>query len=161
MSLYREASQEDLDQISCLGEEVNVLHHEAWPHIFASPGDPMRHASHWQQSIAAERSTTFVCEQEGKIVGFVTVFIAHDVNPLLQPVPYARVGSIGVAKGHWGQGIGSVLMRHAERWALRRGVCDLRLHVWGFNERALRFYSELGYAVRSHSLGKRLAETDA
>lgn len=60
MSLYREASQEDLDQISRLGEEVNVLHHEAWPHIFACPGDPMRHASHWQltQDAVAERMGT-------------------------------------------------------------------------------------------------------
>src|SRR5262245_48191864 len=142
MSLYREASQADLAPICRLGQEVNVLHHEAWPHIFASPGDPMSHASHWQQSIAAEQSTTFICEREGTVVGFVTVFIVQDTSPLLQSVRYARVGSICVAQEHWGQGIGSELMRHAERWAQQRGVSDLRLHVWAFNERALRLYAE-------------------
>jgi hypothetical protein len=43
----------------------------------------MRHASHWQQSIAVEPSTSFVCEQDGEVIGFVTVFLAQDPNPLL------------------------------------------------------------------------------
>ena len=161
MPLYREASQSDLASICRLGEEVNALHHEAWPHIFAGPGDPMQHAAHWQQSIAAEHSTTFLCEQDGAVIGFVTVFIAKDPSSLLQPAHYARVGSVSVAGEHWGQGIGSELMRQAERWAQERGVSDLRLHVWAFNERALRLYAELGYEVRSHVLGKRLPQADA
>jgi ribosomal protein S18 acetylase RimI-like enzyme len=161
MPLYREASLADLPSICILGEQVNVLHHEAWPNIFAEPGDPMRHASHWQHSIEAEQATTFLCEHERSVVGFVTIFIAKDPSTLLQPAPYARVGSISVAPEHRGQGIGSELMYLAERWAHGRGVSDLRLHVWAFNERALGLYTELGYEVRSHVLGKRLRQADA
>jgi len=161
MTVYREALQDDLAAICRLGEEVNLLHHEAWPHIFTGPGDPMRHASHWQQSIGAVRATTFVCEQAAALLGFVTVFIAQDASPLLHAVPYARVGSISVAQAHRGQGIGSALMQHAENWAWARGASDLRLHVWAFNEGAMRLYAELGYAVRSHVLGKRLRPAGA
>jgi len=161
MPLYREAMREDLPSICRLGEDVNALHHAAWPRIFAEAGDPMRHAAQWEQSIGAERSTAFVAEHEGQVIGFVTVFIAQDPNPLLQPTQYGRVGSIGVAPQCWGQGVGTGLMQLAEQWARQRGALDIRLHVWAFNERALRLYAELGYEVRSHVLGKQLQGADA
>lgn len=161
MHQYREAQPSDLEAICQLGEVVNLLHHEAWPHIFSGAGDPDRHSSHWQQSIGGERSTTFVCEYEGTLVGFVTVLVAQDSSSLLQPHPYARVGSICVVDGHRKKGIGRALMALAEQWAVDRCAQDLRLHVWDFNDQAMALYAELGYEIRSHVLGKRLQKTDA
>lgn len=156
MRSYREAVADDLPGICALGEEVNVLHHEAWPEVFTARGDPARHAEHWLKSIAAEQATTFVAEEPGQLVGFVAVAIIVDRHSLLQANPYGRVGSLSVAASHRGQGIGRELMSLAERWVRGRGVQDIRLNVWAFNEAALRLYEELGYQVRSQQLGKRL-----
>ena len=52
-------------------------------------------------------------------------------------------------------------MGSAEGWARERGAYEMRLHVWAFNEGAMRMYEELGYEVRSHFLGKRLLENGA
>ena len=95
----REAVPHDLAAICRLGADVNRMHHDAWPEIFAGPGDPMRDAAHWQRSIAAADATTFVAELDGAVVGFVTVFEVRDASPLLQPRPYARVGSVCVETG--------------------------------------------------------------
>jgi GNAT superfamily N-acetyltransferase len=70
---------------------------------------------------------------------------------------YARVGSVCVSERLRGQGIGGLLMAQAEQWACERGATDMRLNVWAFNSKALQFYAELGYAIRSHYLGKPLA----
>jgi uncharacterized protein YndB with AHSA1/START domain/GNAT superfamily N-acetyltransferase len=153
----REATPDDLAAVCRLGAEVNLLHHQAWPDIFAGPGDPMAQAAHWQRGIAATDAATFVAEQGTRVVGFVTVSEVRDGSPLLQPVPFARVGTVSVDERHRGQGIGRALMQQAEAWAMRRGLTDLRLHVWHFNQRALHLYEEIGYEVRSHVLGKRLA----
>jgi ribosomal protein S18 acetylase RimI-like enzyme len=161
MPLYREATHDDLGPICVLGEAVNALHHEAWPHVFAAGGDPKRHADHWQQSIGTEKATAFVCEHEASIVGFVTVAVTQDQHSLLRAEPYGRVGSVCVAETHRGRGIGRALMLQAEQWAQARGASDIRLTVWRFNERALRLYAELGYDMRSHQLGKRLPRSDA
>ena len=48
-------------------------------------------------------------------------------------------------------------MARAEQWAHERGGSDILLNVWAFNAEALSFYEGLGYAVRSHFLGKVLA----
>lgn len=155
--VIREATLEDLHAICVLGQEVSLLHHEAWPQIFAPPLDPGRDASRWQQSIAAPDATTFVAEQASQIIAFITVAVATDSDPLLQPMRFARIDSVCVAAHLRGQGIGRSLIARAEHWALDRGASDLRLNVWAFNERALRLYEELGYAVRSHFLGKVLS----
>ena len=152
----REATPDDLPAICVLGEAVNALHHEAWPQVFAAPGDPMRHAAHWQQSIAAEQATIFVVERAGRVLGFVTVGVQQDNHLLLQATRYARIGSISVAADCQGQGLGRRLMNAAEAWVRQRGAPDIRLNVWAFNQRALALYEDLGYEVRSQVLGKRL-----
>jgi len=152
----REATPDDLPAICGLGEAVNALHHEAWPQVFAEPGDPLRHAAHWRQSIATEQATVFVVERAGQVIGFVTVGLQQDNHLLLQPTRYARIGSISVAPDCQGQGLGRRLMQAAEAWARQRGAPDIRLNVWAFNQRALALYEELGYEVRSQVLGKRL-----
>jgi uncharacterized protein YndB with AHSA1/START domain/GNAT superfamily N-acetyltransferase len=152
----REAVPDDLAAVCRLGAEVNLLHHQEWPHIFAGPGDPMAQASHWRRGIAATDAATYVAEQGAQVVGFVTVFEVREGSPLQQPVPFARVNTVSVDERHRGAGIGRALMQQAEAWAMQRGLTDLRLHVWHFNQRALHLYDELGYEVRSHVLGKRL-----
>jgi ribosomal protein S18 acetylase RimI-like enzyme len=155
---YREATRDDLRPICVLGQEVNALHHAAWPDVFAPSGDPTRDETLWSDTIAQENATAFVAEAAGEVIGFANIsFVRRDPNPLLQPVSFARVGSVAVAERHRGKGIGSQLMRRAEAWAAARGAHHVVLNVWTFNERAVKLYRSLGYEVRAYAMGKRLA----
>jgi ribosomal protein S18 acetylase RimI-like enzyme len=149
---YREATVADLPSVCALGDEVNSLHHQAFPNIFAGPGRPDRDLAHWSGSISKEDSTIFVAQDGTSLVGFVTVSLARENHSLLQPTTYGRVGTIGVGSGRRGQGIGRTLMQLAQEWVRHRGGVDVRLNVWAFNAQALHMYSELGYEVRSHQL---------
>ncbi|MCI2262129.1 GNAT family N-acetyltransferase [Xanthomonas indica] len=157
MLIYREAMESDLRAICALGEEVNALHHEAFPHIFAGAGDADRDAVHWNSSIGRDDATTFVAETQGVVVGFVTVGMVTESHSLLQPMRFGRVGSIGITRRHRGQGIGPALMQRAHDWVALRGGVEMRLNVWAFNTHALHVYEELGYEVRSLTLVKPLA----
>ena len=156
MPAVREAQASDLPAICALGEEVNALHHAAFPDIFAGRGAPEAAASHWNNSIAQANATTFVAEQDGAIVGFVTVVVSDESHPLLQPLRVGRVGSIGVTESVRGRGVGSELMRHAQAWLESHGAQEVRLNVWQFNGGALRLYKRLGFEVRSVQLARRL-----
>lgn len=162
MTIYREATSADLPAICVLGQVVNLLHHEAWPQIFSPASDPQRDDAYWRKSIENISATTFVAEISGETVGFVTVHIVTTENEtLLQPMRFARVGSICVAIAFRGQGIGRELMSLAEHWAANNGAVDIRLGVWVFNKPALRLYEKLGYEIRSQSLGKALTKKEA
>ena len=156
MIRYRDATADDLGAICRLGQEVNAAHQAAWPDVFAPAGDTESQEALWRQGIGVPDATTFVAERDGQVIAFVSVFVANDKNPLLLPVTTARLGSVGVAKAHRGQGIGTELMRRAEQWAASKGAVRITLNVWAFNERAVELYRELGYEIRSHAMGKRL-----
>jgi ribosomal protein S18 acetylase RimI-like enzyme len=161
MTAYRAAAEADLPAICALGQVVNLLHHQAWPQIFAPASAPERDEEHWRQCVTGSGNVAFVAERAGILVGFVTVSIITESHSLLQPMRYARVGSICVQESQRGRGIGSELMKRAEEWAAAQGAIDVRLNVWAFNQSALALYKELGYEVRSLFLGKALPQNVA
>jgi ribosomal protein S18 acetylase RimI-like enzyme len=156
MPSFRLADESDLPAICALGEEVNSLHHQAFPGIFAAPGAPERDRAHWANGILKEDAATFIAEEHGSAVGFVNVSVTTESRPLLERIRFGRVDSVAVASSMRGRGIGRELMRRAEEWVRDRGGIEVRLNVWAFNTRALHLYRELGYEVRSHQLARPL-----
>jgi ribosomal protein S18 acetylase RimI-like enzyme len=137
-------------------EEINAIHHQAFPAIFAGPGPVERDRAHWGSGIGRAGYACYVAEEAGTVVGFVAAAVINETHSLLQPARIVRIGSVGVAAHMRGQGIGSALMRHAEIWASQVGASELRLNVWAFNEPALSMYRELGYELHSYNFAKVL-----
>jgi ribosomal protein S18 acetylase RimI-like enzyme len=155
--LYRQATIDDLLAICELGQQLNSLHHQQRPEIYApATADFARDAAHWQLQIDGDDQVAFLAEQDGKAVGFITVQVTQYTSPLMQPQRVGRVGSVCVDLNVRGQGIGKALMSLAQDWAIEQGASDLRLTVWAFNTPALRLYEELGYEMRAFEMGKRL-----
>lgn len=122
-----------------------------------SRGSAERDQAFWASSFGAPNNAGFVAEQEDQIIGFISVALVDETWPLLQAMRYGRLGSVSVTAEHRGKGVGRALLALAEQWALSHGAVDIRLQVWSFNVRAIELYEELGYSIRSHFLGKRLA----
>lgn len=152
----RRATLDDLPTVCALGEDLAALHHEAWPTLFAPAAGGERDAPHWRESICGEGRAAFLAERAGQALGFITLGLGEDRHSLLQPVRWVKVVSVCVRDAARGQGVGSGLMATAEAWSREQGASEVRLVVWAFNRRALRLYEELGYELRSHTLGKTL-----
>lgn len=86
-------------------------------------------------------AAVFVAETEAGVVGRLS--IARDPHPASEHV--ADLGLM-VAVGQRRAGVGRALMAAAEDWARSAGVSKLELHVFPYNEPALAFYKQLGYA---------------
>ena len=61
-----------------------------------------------------------------------------------------------VAQAHQRRGIATRLMAEAHRWARDRGLTEIDLNVYEFNQAALRLYSKLGYSTVSRRLSRTL-----
>jgi RimJ/RimL family protein N-acetyltransferase len=85
-------------------------------------------------------AAVFVAETEAGIVGRLSV--ARDPHPASRHV--ADLGLM-VAAGARRQGIGKALLEQAVRWARQSGVTKLELHVFPWNEPALRLYESFGF----------------
>jgi ribosomal protein S18 acetylase RimI-like enzyme len=161
MPFLRTATLADLPAVSELAEDLAALHHEAWPSLFAPASGSSRDDWHWRESVTGDDRVAFVVELEGRVAGFVTLAAVTETHSLFQPIKFARVNSVCVAAWARGNGIGRALMQRAEAWASEQGAVDVRLVVWAFNQPALRMYEELGYELRSHTLGKILGDAGA
>ena len=85
-------------------------------------------------------AAVFVAEDEGEIVGRLSV--ARDPHSASRHV--ADLGLM-VAASHRRRGIGRALLEQAEAWARSAGVVKLELHVFPWNEPAIRLYEGFGF----------------
>ncbi|WP_298827101.1 GNAT family N-acetyltransferase [uncultured Piscinibacter sp.] len=161
MPQYRQATPDDLPGICALGEEVNRLHCDAWPRLFAKEIAAESQRQVWSESLCGENAAVFVAVEGQSLVGFVTIAVVDEASPFFRAMRYAKVGSICVTEMLRGQGIGRRLMEEAEIWARVRNAVEVHLNVWSFNERARALYEELGYEIRSHYMGKGLSKPEA
>lgn len=85
-------------------------------------------------------AAVLVAEDDGRVVGRLSV--ARDPHPASRHV--ADVGLM-VAAGHRRQGVGRMLLEAAVEWARGAGVSKLELHVFPWNEPAIRLYEAFGF----------------
>ena len=85
-------------------------------------------------------AAVFVVENDGRIVGRLS--LSRDPHPSSQHV--ADLGLM-VAADHRRRGIGRALLEEAVRWARDSRVRKLELHVFPWNEPALRLYESFGF----------------
>jgi putative acetyltransferase len=90
----------------------------------------------------------FVAEDEGRIVGRLS--IARDQHPASKHV--ADLGLM-VAMSHRRRGIGTKLLEAALEWARQSEVRKLELHVFPYNEAAIRLYENFGFVREGYRRG--------
>jgi ribosomal protein S18 acetylase RimI-like enzyme len=99
------------------------------------------------------RSTVLIAQgTDGTPLGFISLKVGHDATG----VERGHVADLAVTEDAHRMGVGSALMGAGEAWARERRLPVLSLEVWSTNERALAFYTRLGYSAESLSLIKRL-----
>ena len=85
-------------------------------------------------------AAVFVADDDGTVVGRLS--IARDPHGASRHV--ADLGLM-VAAGYRRRGIGRALLEQAAAWARASGVLKLELHVFPWNEPAIRLYEQFGF----------------
>lgn len=139
--IVRAADPADADALTRLAEEVSA-EPEAW--LISSSGE-WRSAGDERRYLKALRryphAAVFVAERpDGTLV--VRLSIARDTHPASSHV--ADLGLM-VAKTARRQGVGKALLEAAVDWARASGVRKVELHVFPWNEPAIRLYEQFGF----------------
>jgi ribosomal protein S18 acetylase RimI-like enzyme len=137
--LVRPARRDDAAAVA----EVHVRTWQAaYEHVFGS--ERLASIDHARRRSLAERSIVSggvaVAENEGDVVGFVSVGASTDVEG------EGELFAIYVLPEAWGTGAGPALMAAAKE-LLRASYTDATLYVLEDNPRARRFYEREGWAL--------------
>lgn len=99
----------------------------------------------------------FVAEAEGRVVGFVCLWLRNREDELMNvPGEYAYVSDLVVMPEFRGRRIGYGLLRAAEDYARAHGATRLKIGVLARNEKARRLYVDFGFEESAVSLTKEL-----
>jgi RimJ/RimL family protein N-acetyltransferase len=93
-------------------------------------------------------AAVFVADDDGEVVGRLS--LSRDPHPASKHV--ADVGLM-VAASHRGQGIGRLLLEAAVEWSRKSEIRKLELHVFPWNEPALRLYESFGFEREGYRKG--------
>jgi GNAT superfamily N-acetyltransferase len=109
-----------------------------------------------EQGLANPDWTTFVAEEDGRILGFAVAYGNQDgLGPEV-----GELGAIYVNPDYWGLGIGTALIGEVEGLLAKFGHNRAILWTLGHNERTRRFYENRGWrfdgATKPHRTGAEL-----
>ena len=139
MISIRPARPEDAATLVALGATVGrepeawLLNTDGW----RSVGDERRYLRALKRH---QDAAVYVAEDDGAIVGRLSV--SRDSHTASRHV--ADLGLM-VAAGHRRRGIGRAMLDQAVAWARDAGVNKLELHVFPWNEPAIKLYEQYGF----------------
>jgi GNAT superfamily N-acetyltransferase len=58
---------------------------------------------------------------------------------------YAYLGCMYVAEEHRGKGINNLVLEALKSWCLSKGIAELRLEVYSYNQQAIKAYEKAGF----------------
>jgi putative acetyltransferase len=137
--VVRRAEPRDADALVELGRAVGS-EPEGWlitTGSWRTAGDERRYLKAIRRY---EHAAVFVAEANGRVVGRLSV--ARDQHPAS---PHVADLGLMVAADLRGRGIGRQLLDGAVEWARAAGISKLELHVFPWNEPAIRLYERFGF----------------
>ncbi len=108
-----------------------------------------RRAALWREFIARGSPELLVAKDGECVVGFVAFGRCRDEDAV---AAQAEIWAIYVVPSHWSQGVGAALWSAARRRLEEQGYETVSLWVLTGNDRAIRFYSGVGFEPQGASV---------
>lgn len=100
-----------------------------------------------------ENYKTFVALFENKVVGFITVV---QTMGLEYEIGYLKINGLAAQENFQKKGIGTKLLKHAENYALEKGLSRLILNSGFQRTKAHGFYESKGFDKLSYCFTKKV-----
>jgi len=141
----RQAVKKDIESLIPVFEEADRYHQIALPNIFR-PQTPQQTRQFIASIMEKDENVIFLAETEEKPVGMVYIYPRQTLEiPILVPRKWLVIDSLAVLPEARRRGVGRALMEQAHHWAVEKGIFEVKLNVYEFNDGAIKLYESMGY----------------
>ena len=141
----RRATFADIPALVALNQGVQELHADAFPAKFRR-NPPIEVVECAFNSMLQNPSSYWLVAEEGQPVAFLSAeFRDRGESWCLLAHRVCYLAAIAVASPFRRQGVARSLLAELQREALARGVVEIELDVWAFNEHAHQAFVRLGF----------------
>lgn len=141
--MIRLIEEYDIDDVSELLREVNLVHHLGRPDLFKK--NNKYNKEELRLFIDNKSNPVFVYELDNKVVGHAFCQIKEiKNNNLLENIKTLYIDDICVLENYRRKGIAKELFLYVKEYAKKINCYNITLNVWSFNDRAYKFYIDMG-----------------
>jgi ribosomal protein S18 acetylase RimI-like enzyme len=116
---------------------------------------------YFARSLNTEDCATFIAVLNGRIVGYITLFVRQH-PPFFKIAKYGAISGLMVHKDHRRQGIASRLLAEATAFFQQKGVKYFTVYTAVANHAAVKFYERHGMTpLHINMIGETPNRTDA
>jgi ribosomal protein S18 acetylase RimI-like enzyme len=152
----RRATVSDAATVSALNADVQAIHASALPWLFKAPSAETFPLAAAASMLARDDVLVYVAYLGDEPVGYAYAQVRRHPDTSLQ---YAfeeiHLHHLSVSPRHRGHGVGGVLLSAVRRAADDRGIRQVALDVWTFNQRAEGFFRRHGFEAYNERLWLR------
>jgi GNAT superfamily N-acetyltransferase len=149
----------DVGNVTALDAAAITVNHEFVPLISADRVDRWLAHRYWAGRLHRCNEPTFVAEAGGRLLGALSVDLNRARNRHMPIRRWIYVHSLFVLPAARRRGVGKALVRHALRWAQRRGAGGAELGMAATNRRARALYESLGFRLQEVMMARRLRQS--
>ena len=143
------------DAVKELIDQSDNYHAENLPTIFQITDDKKMIYTYYQGIM--EKDNLFIALLDDKVIGFITLYFKTTPSlTIFKPRMFSVIDNLFVIPEVRGKGIGEMLVSHVEKISREKGVDNIELNVYTFNENAIKLYDKLGYKVRKYEMEKKI-----
>lgn len=154
MVQVRKAEKKDISSILSLLDEVNEIHEKARPDIFKRG---QKYHEKDVEALLEDKKVHILVAEEETVLGYAILFEEEQKeDELMKERRFLYLDDLCVDKKARGKGVGSLLLREAEKLARSLSYSTITLRVWSFNEKAIAFYQKEGYLPLYEEREKKL-----
>ena len=137
--------KKDYKRVREIMKELHDIHVKNRPDLYLDLEEPYV-LDKFEEDINSENVISILAEDKDEILGICLVSFREKTCMVNKRTAY--MDALCVPEKHRGQGIGTILFRHALELAKKQGAERLDLMVWGFNKNALDFYSKMNMKIQ-------------
>lgn len=139
--MIRLGVKEDIEKVNILRKQVNDLHVKGEPKIFKGFTKELK--EYVNNFIKDENKILLVFEDRGEIISYAILEILEKPETSYRfAIKFLEIHEIGVDLNCHSKGIGQQMMEKIKQIAKEKGLNEIQLDCWSFNERALKFYEK-------------------
>lgn len=155
LTRVRRAYCEGIEAIRSLCLESDRFFCEQLPGEFKSP-EEVSASRNLKAVLEMEPFIVLVAEVSEEVVGFVQGQVHEIASLMCQPRTVGYVNELVVTESQRQQGIGAQLISALESELIARGVSEILLNVYSFNEPARALYQSQGYQSKIQIMAKNV-----